>query len=54
MRVNSMYLFEKIDVLRDAGGVIDENLPSYISDNLVKSNIFLIDMFIEQKQFTLF
>ena len=34
MRVNSMYLFEKIDVLRDAGGVIDENLPSYISDNL--------------------
>lgn len=29
-----MYLFEKIDVLRDAGGVIDENLPSYISDNL--------------------
>lgn len=29
-----MYLFEKIDVLRDAGGVVDENLPSYISDNL--------------------
>lgn len=29
-----MYLFEKIDVLRDAGSVIDENLPSYISDNL--------------------
>ena len=29
-----MYLYEKIDVLRDAGGVIDENLPSCISDNL--------------------
>lgn len=31
-----MYLFEKIDVLRDAGGVIDDNLPSYISENLNK------------------
>lgn len=31
-----MYLFEKIDVLRDAGGVIDDSLPSYISDNLNK------------------
>lgn len=29
-----MYLFEKIDVIRDAVGVIDEILPSYISDNL--------------------
>ena len=31
-----MYLFEKIDVLRDAGGVIDQNLPSYITNNLNK------------------
>lgn len=29
-----MYLYEKIDVLRDAGGVIDEAIPSYISNNL--------------------
>lgn len=31
-----MYLFEKIDVLRDAGNLFDDNLPSYISDNLNK------------------
>lgn len=31
-----MYLFEKIDVLRDAGGVIEDSLPSYISNNLNK------------------
>ena len=29
-----MYLYEKIDVLRDAGGVINDNLPSCILDNL--------------------